>query len=258
MTDSANKASNFIRDLGDAARQNPVSAALIGMGVLWLFAGGARRAGFDGTTASDAVAEGRSAMQTGWQSAGNGVSDLADSLGRRARRAGAASGDAIYSAANTLRRRGGALYEQTSRLGSEFAESASDLTRSVPDSASSAVDTARSNLATLFREQPLLLGAIGVAIGAGIAASLPPTELETEYFGEASDRLKDKVQEFASDQAQQAKAVAEEAAQAAAGEARRQGLDPGALKSAVADAGARVRNVAGAATDSIKQRANQG
>jgi len=99
---------------------------------------------------------------------------------------------------------------------------------------------------------------LGVAIGAGIAASLPPTELETEYFGEASDRLKDKVQEFASDQAQQAKAVAEEAAQAAAGEARRQGLDPGALKSAVADAGARVRNVAGAATDSIKQRANQG
>jgi hypothetical protein len=44
---SEEKGSDFIHDLGDAVRKNPVSAALIGMGVLWLFSGrtSAARAG---------------------------------------------------------------------------------------------------------------------------------------------------------------------------------------------------------------------
>ena len=37
MNDISEKATGFIHDLGEAARQNPLSAALIGMGVLWLF-----------------------------------------------------------------------------------------------------------------------------------------------------------------------------------------------------------------------------
>ena len=42
----------------------------------------------------------------------------------------------------------------------------------------------RSSLSDLFRAQPLALGALGLAIGAGIAAALPSTEVEAEYFGE--------------------------------------------------------------------------
>ena len=40
MNSVSENGSDFIHDLGDAVRKNPVSAALIGMGVLWLFAGG--------------------------------------------------------------------------------------------------------------------------------------------------------------------------------------------------------------------------
>jgi hypothetical protein len=56
MSEVSQKTPGFVRDLGEAARQNPLSAALIGMGVLWLFTGGrtsgrvgelARRGGFD-------------------------------------------------------------------------------------------------------------------------------------------------------------------------------------------------------------------
>jgi hypothetical protein len=39
MSEVEEKISGFIDSLGDAARRNPLSAALIGMGVLWLFAG---------------------------------------------------------------------------------------------------------------------------------------------------------------------------------------------------------------------------
>jgi hypothetical protein len=255
MTDSANNAGDFVRDLGDAARQNPISAALIGMGVLWLFAGGARRAGFDGrSTASDAVMAGRS----GLQSVRDGASDLAGDLGHKARGARASSSDALQSAADTIREGSAAAYQRTSRLGSDFAESASDLARSIPGSASGMFDTTRSNLSVLFREQPLLLGAVGLAIGAGIAASLPSTELEAEYFGETSDALKDKAQDFASDQAERAKTIAKQAVSAAAEEARRQGLDPDGLKSAAADVGAKVKTIVETAADSVKERISPG
>jgi hypothetical protein len=258
MSDSANAAGDFVRDLGNAARQNPVSAALIGMGVLWLFTGGARRAGFDGlSAANDAVMSGRSAMKSGLQSATDGVSDFAGDLGHKVRRAGASSGDVLQSAAETIREGRAAAYERTSRLGSDLAESASDLARSIPGSASDMFDTTRSNLATLFRQQPLLLGAVGVAVGAGIAASFPATELETEYLGETSDQLKDMAQEFASDQGRRAKTLAEDAVNAAADEAHRQGLDLDGLKSSAADVGAKVKTVVGAASESIKQRARQ-
>lgn len=40
MTDVSEHGSKFLRDLGDAASRNPLAAALIGMGVLWLFSGG--------------------------------------------------------------------------------------------------------------------------------------------------------------------------------------------------------------------------
>ena len=41
-------AGSFISALQDAARENPVSAALIGMGVLWLFMGGSNTSLFGG------------------------------------------------------------------------------------------------------------------------------------------------------------------------------------------------------------------
>ena len=39
MNSVSEQRSDFIQDLGNAVRKNPVSAALIGMGVLWLFTG---------------------------------------------------------------------------------------------------------------------------------------------------------------------------------------------------------------------------
>jgi len=41
----------------------------------------------------------------------------------------------------------------------------------------------------MLNEQPLVLGAVGVALGAAIAAAVPRTRAEDEWLGEASDRL---------------------------------------------------------------------
>jgi hypothetical protein len=54
----------------------------------------------------------------------------------------------------------------------------------------------QQTLAEMFDKQPLLLGAVGIAVGAGIAASLPASDLENRLMGDSADSLKDKAQEL--------------------------------------------------------------
>jgi hypothetical protein len=48
----------------------------------------------------------------------------------------------------------------------------------------------KQNLADTFERQPLLLGAIGLAIGAGMATAIPATQTENNMIGDATDRVK--------------------------------------------------------------------
>ena len=49
---------------------------------------------------------------------------------------------------------------------------------------------AQSSLADMLERQPLLLGAVGLAIGAAIAGAFRTSELENEWVGELSDDVK--------------------------------------------------------------------
>ncbi|XIA64383.1 hypothetical protein ACFIOY_36870 [Bradyrhizobium sp. TZ2] len=49
---------------------------------------------------------------------------------------------------------------------------------------------AQSSLSDLIERQPLVLGAVGLAIGAAVAGALTKSSLEDEWIGEASDSLK--------------------------------------------------------------------
>jgi hypothetical protein len=55
--------------------------------------------------------------------------------------------------------------------------------------------TVQQNLSDLFERQPLLLGAVGLAIGAGIASSIPITEAEKTVMGQTSELIRDTVLE---------------------------------------------------------------
>lgn len=50
---------------------------------------------------------------------------------------------------------------------------------------------ARDSLVQFYREQPLLAGSLGIAIGAALGALVPPTEMEDRIYGDASDRSVD-------------------------------------------------------------------
>jgi hypothetical protein len=241
MSEISEKTSGFVRDLGEAARQNPLSAALIGMGVLWLFTGSrtaeragefVRDSGFDRIPDAGAFEAARSTFNSG-----------ADAIGER-----------VMSAKDALRDGSAGAFDSANRIGRDYADTTSEYVSPIPGAGAEMFQTIRSNLADFFRAQPLALGAIGLAIGAGIAAALPPSELETTYLGETSDTVRTKAADFAAEQTSRATTVAESVLSAVTEEARRQGLTVEDAKSAVGDISAKVGRVADAAGKGISER----
>ena len=123
MNDISDKATGFVQDLGEAARKNPLSAALIGMGVLWLFSNGrtaervaevARRSGFDRLpdAAGEAFEAARSQLRSG-----------SDSIGSRA-----------ASARDSLREGSAEVIDSATRAGREYVDSATDYVSAMPGS----------------------------------------------------------------------------------------------------------------------------
>jgi hypothetical protein len=244
MSDISEQGSDFVRDLGEAARKNPLSAALIGMGVFWLFTSGRpmeragdfvrRTAGFDRIpdAAGDGFEAARSTFRTG-----------ADSIG-----------ESVTSAKDALRDRSAHAIDSAARFGREYADTAAEYVSSGPGAGAEMLDTVRSNLSDLFRAQPLALSAIGLAIGAGIAAALPPSEVEAAYLGETSDTVKAKATEVAAEQTDRATTVAQNVMEAVAEEARKEGLTVEGAKEAAGDISAKVGRVADAAKKGISKR----
>ncbi|WP_244432110.1 hypothetical protein [Rhodopseudomonas sp. B29] len=233
----------FLDDLGSAVQRNPVSTALIGMGLVWLFAGSgvrkgasnlANKAGLDRLpdAAADMMAAGRSSVQDGLSLAGERLSSLTDHI---------PGANAAADAARAVRDSGANAMDRATEFG-----------RSLPDTGAEVYSNARDRIGQIFDQQPLLLGALGLAIGAGIAASLPSTEIESEWFGETSDELKAQARDFARRETEHAQQVIQSAAQAAAEEAERQGLTPEGLMSAASNVGDKAKKVVEAAEDGIR------
>lgn len=247
MNNVSEKGSDFIQDLGDAVRKNPLSAALIGMGVLWLFAGSrpvervgdfVRSSGLDRIpdAAGYAADAARSTLRSGTDAVGEHVASAKDVVK-----------DGVVDA-----------LDSATRYGREYADTASEYVTSIPGSSAEIFDAVRSNLTDLFKAQPLALGAIGIAIGAGIAAAFPATEIEADYLGETSDTVRKNAAQFAAEQTDRATTVAEAVVNAVKEEAATQGLTLEGAKAAVGDISAKVSRVADASGKSISDRANLG
>jgi ElaB/YqjD/DUF883 family membrane-anchored ribosome-binding protein len=102
---------------------------------------------------------------------------------------------------------------------------------------------AKDTLVSFVHEQPLVSAAIGLAVGAAIAALLPSTETEDELMGEKADAVKDTVGEVASDQFQKAKSAAGKVAEEALNVAQREGLSPSQAADTAKQLGEKVKTV---------------
>jgi hypothetical protein len=181
------------------------------------------RGGLQSTAATKAVA-------AGLQTTGARVSALAQDVG-----------ETVSSAASNATGSAEAV-ESNSPISVE-----SDAT---PKSRDDFLRSARNTLSAALERQPLLLGAIGVAIGAGIGSMFASTQTENELLGATGTAVKDKVQSMASDVV----GATGEAIDRMATEANTQGLTPSAFKAQAKAAGDKLKAVGGAARKSVNAR----
>jgi hypothetical protein len=222
MNDRTESGSSFVEDLRDAAARNPVSAALIGMGVLWMLTGAKSPAGAG------------NAFRRAGEALDNVRSGLKESTG--------SATDVAASTLNAVREHGATTLDNVVDYG-----------RGMPEPGA-VFDTARDGLSELFRAQPLVLGAVGLAIGAGIAAALPKTDVEDAYLGEVSQTVKKQAAEIAGQQVDKATALASDVVEAASAEAKTQRLTPDGARAAVDDITGRVGRVVDAAKKGVGEK----
>lgn len=138
---------------------------------------------------------------------------------------------------------GQSIREKASSIGQRFSESGSDMgerSRGMAQSARSRASDlgqrsqqqyyrARDNVSHMVEEQPMMLGALGLAVGTLIGALMPPTRREDELMGHTRDDLFARGQQMAREKADDLKAsaqhVAETAKETAKQEAQRMGSD---------------------------------
>lgn len=184
---------SFMDSLVTAARENPLAAALIGGGALWLLTGD-QKLKSAARSAAEAVAPVAEMGSRGMRSAASAVkqtvapptapemdNDSSLGVGETFRGAKAAASDAVSGTAESIRDR----FDE----GVAFAqEQFSKLGNSLPDQ--EAISSAKSSLTDVLERQPLVLGVVGVAIGAAVAGAFRVSELENKYVGEVSDDVK--------------------------------------------------------------------
>jgi hypothetical protein len=165
-------ANEFVQNLGVQAKNNPMPIALVGIGLAWLMASGKQPPSSNTGTSGNIDA-----------------GSVRSSLGNRA----------------------GELRDQAAGMtqsAKDKISQATDRVRALGDTARSQVERAKGSMEYMLREQPLALGAIGVAIGALLAAMAPRTRQEDELMGETRDRLVDQAKEVGKEKVEQAKEVA--------------------------------------------------
>jgi hypothetical protein len=206
---------DFFDNLTQAVQDNPISAALIGMGTLWLLAGGSSTSllGKGGKS----IIRSRDPVVASGQDA-DWLRPSVAPVNANAMAIGSVGSPIDGVARNATTVLGGAaavVHRSASESASQAVNSVSSTYDAGLANTSKALQSARYRLsgmqqivADTFEQQPLLLGAIGLAVGAGIAAALPGTAAENRLMGDTSEVVKSQVKGFVDDKSRQAEVVA--------------------------------------------------
>lgn len=203
-----------------------------------------------------AVADTVGSVASGVASAASGVASAASSAYDSVTGAAAGMRDAAYDVASGIGDRA-SRYADTAghyagRAG-DYVGQARGMAGSLGDGASHAMASGRrrmhdlrdqaghmgSSIQRVAEEQPLILGAVGLAVGAALGAAFPSTRTENRLFGDTADRLKDEAYDLAAEQAERAHRMAREAASVVGERIGEVSSDLGAQ---LADIGSEVRD----------------
>jgi hypothetical protein len=196
---------------------------MIGLGAAWLIA-------------SQTEAVDRIARDERIRAAGRRVGDLASDLGNRAGEMASSAAQRIGMTGNgmgngvdrPLGHTGNAMIDQPgSGMGSGWMHQVTDraqgVVRSARDSGGAMLDRAGESagrvadqVGDMFERHPLLIGALGMLAGGLLAALLPSTRVEDEWFGPSRDQLWNRAEKAGEETVTRVRDVAMRAADAAA------------------------------------------
>jgi ElaB/YqjD/DUF883 family membrane-anchored ribosome-binding protein len=166
-------AREYMTNLGTSVKQEPLPLALVGIGLAWLMMSHARgTTAPSSTTASDLSERARGATDTVADSMRGTMSSVRDTAARTSQR----------------------ISDTTHRIG-QTAHAARERASQMGAAARHQAERVRTGYDRLVNEQPLALGAIGLAVGAVLAATAPRTRHEDRVMGDASHRLKESAKE---------------------------------------------------------------
>jgi hypothetical protein len=231
----------IIDSLNVAIRENPLAAGLIGAGIAWIFMGGTKGMGKIASAAKGA------AVMSG--SAGASVA----SAGARM---GSGIAGSVVDGVNKVKDAAVGVTEAAGSIVPDLAasETIDDLTSSAAQQMNAATEQGRtygrvlqSRLSESLEKQPLLLGALGLVIGAGVASAFSTTSVEREWMGEHGSAAREKLNDLAN----QARDIASTVVDDLKDEAKKQAFTPDAVTKAAGDMVEKVKTVANEARVSV-------
>jgi len=249
--------------LWSLARQHPLPATMIGVGLGWLLVERSRSTGGDdlegyesyGYTGEGASGYGRYGragygtsrnVDVDYRSASYFDEDL--ETGRLASAAGAvkdAAGnavDTVKDAASTAADKVHGLTDTVKDRASELSETAHQKATQLRNKAKFQTRKAKTGFWQMMEENPLAVGAAVLTLGAIAGFSLPSTDKEDELLGETRDHLLDKAKETGQEVLEKGKHVAESAVETLKHEAEAQGLTAENLVDKVKTVGREAKN----------------
>jgi hypothetical protein len=248
-----------LTNLKGQIRDNPLPLTLIGAGLAWLMLGtGPSSSGATTNTNRGSSARVRDDTASSFAS-GIGWDEAQDDLNRQTPRQDeegfvasalesatalvADAADASRSALDTAKDTVAGARERIANATGDVGSKANDLGQ-----------RARQSAQDVFQREPLVLAALGLAVGTAIGAMLPGTSFEDEQLGNYRDKLRDSAEALIDKGVEGAKEVAAEAYETVKDEADRQGLSGTGETSVVEQVGKIVKSAAEKTEESVRER----
>jgi hypothetical protein len=248
--------------LWQVARQHPMPAAVVGLGLGWLLVETSSKSGkdaYDGRYRDEPRDRYSSSYRQGY-AAGyepEEESGLLSAAGDKVKDLAGSAKDALSGATGKVGDAADWTREHASDLGHQVADKASSLGHQAKDRVSELgsqtkrqARRARLGFWQTMEENPLMVGAAVLALGVIAGLAVPSTDKEDELMGETRDRLFDDVKEAGQQALDKGKHVAEAVVDKVKEEARNQGL----TAEGVVD---KVKTVAKEATNTVKEEARR-
>jgi len=181
---------SFVGNLREAVRENPLAAALIAGGAFWLLLGnqGLKSAATSVSAATAPLADIGDNLRSNAPKFTNSPPTAPEMdhgssqhLGDTLRETASAASDAVSGAADAIKDR---FDEGVAYARGNLSKVGEALPRK------EIIAQVQSSFSDLLERQPLVLGAIGLALGAVVAGAFTTSDLENEWVGEVSDKAK--------------------------------------------------------------------